>query len=144
MARLTVSTRRISGLAANFRAADARLQRDARRLVAKYRDEQFELTQDLCPVGTETYRRGEHEHKPGFLRSKLRKQTSEDGLVYEIGWREEDFTEVGEPPYFLYTEFGTRFMAARPCVFPARDRTVPKFRQALGQALRASARRGTA
>jgi hypothetical protein len=138
---MTLGTRNRRALSANFQAMDARLQRDARKLVAKYRDKQFHLTRELCPVGTRAYTRGTHQHDPGFLRSMIRARTSDDGLAYEIGWREEDFIEKGEPPYFIFTEFGTRFMAARPCVFPARDKIAPEFKRDWSAAQRRAFRR---
>jgi HK97 gp10 family phage protein len=129
---MTVGTRGTSALAANFRAADARVQRSARALVAKYAERQFRLTRELAPVDT------------GFLRSHIRKRVSDDGLAYEVGVREEDFEGAGKPFYPVYLEFGTRFMAARPFIFPARDAVAPEFRRALSAELRKSIRRGTA
>jgi HK97 gp10 family phage protein len=127
--RMTVGTRNIRALAANFSAADARVQRSARQLVAKYAEKQFRLTRELAPVDT------------GFLRSHIRKRVSDDGLAYEVGVREEDFADAGKAFYAQFLEFGTRFMSARPFIFPARDAVVPEFRRALGTELSASVRR---
>lgn len=142
--RMTVGTRNRRALSARFRSTDARLQKEGRQLVVKYGEKQFKLTRELCPVGSRTYKLGEHEHKPGDLRRRIRLRYSDDGLSYEVGWREEDFIEVGEDPYFIFTEFGTRFMKAQPCVFPARDRTAPQFKREWRQKQRAAFRRQSA
>lgn len=138
---MTVSTGSLRGLVANLFSADARAQKAIRRTVNTYGEKQFRLTRELAPVGDRTYERNGHLHEPGFLKSMIRLRFSEDGLAYEVGWREKDFTEEGEPFYPLYTEFGTRFMAARPCVFPARDTIALEFKRALGNNVRAAIRR---
>lgn len=127
--RMTVGTRGLAGLAANFQAADARTQRRSREVVAKYAERQFRLTRELAPVDT------------GFLRSHIRKRISDDGLAYEVGVREDDFDDAGKPFYPVYLEFGTRFMAARPFIFPARDKVYPEFKRALRSELSAAIRR---
>lgn len=127
--RMTVGTRGLAALAANFQAADARVQRRSREIVAKYAEKQFRLTRELAPVDT------------GFLRSHIRKRVSDDGLAYEVGVREEDFADAGRPFYPIYLEFGTRFMSARPFVFPARDKVAPEFKRALRAELSAAIRR---
>src|SRR4051812_9841440 len=58
--RMTVSTRSLSGLAANLLSADARAQKAIRATVARYGDKQFRLSRELVPVDT------------GFLRSQIR------------------------------------------------------------------------
>lgn len=126
---MTVGTRGRSALAANFQAADTRAQRAVRGVVARYAERQFRLTRELAPVDT------------GFLRSHIRKRISDDGLAYEVGVREEDFEGAGKPFYPVYLEFGTRFMAARPFIFPARDAVAPEFRRALRAELSKAIRR---
>jgi HK97 gp10 family phage protein len=126
---MTVGTRNARALAANFAAADQRVQKSARQIVARYAEKQFRLTRELAPVDT------------GFLRAHIRKRISDDGLAYEVGVREDDFEGAGKPFYPLYLEFGTRFMAARPFVFPARDAIAPEFRRALRAELSKAIRR---
>ena len=133
--RMTVSTRNLRALAANFAAADVRLQKAARKTVKKYGTKQRNRTRELAPYDAS------HPAEDFHLRDNVSLRFSDDGLVYETGFREEDFTEAGLPFYAIFTEFGTRFMAARPCVFPARDEIYPQFRAALGADLRAAARR---
>jgi HK97 gp10 family phage protein len=133
--RMTVSTRSLSGLAANLLSADARAQKAIRATVARYGDKQWRLTRKLAPYD---------ESKPSeefHLRNQVRLRFSDDGLVYEVGFRSEDFRDAGEPEYFIFTEFGTRFMKARPCVFPARDTIKPEFKKALGRDIRAAMKR---
>lgn len=127
--RMTVGTRGLSALAANFQAADTRAQKRAREIVGKYAEKQFRLTRELAPVDT------------GFLRAHIRKRISENGLAYEVGVREEDFEGAGKAFYPVYLEFGTRFMAARPFIFPARDKVAPEFKRALRSELSAAIRR---
>ena len=130
--RMTVGTRGLSALAANFQARDARAQRRSREIVARYAEKQFRLTRELAPVDT------------GFLRAHIRKRVSDDGLAYEIGVREDDFADAGKPFYPLYLEFGTRFMSARPFIFPARETIAPQFRRAITAELSAAIRRRSA
>jgi HK97 gp10 family phage protein len=134
--RMTVSTRNLRALAANFQAADARIQKRARRTVKKFGKKQLERTEQLAPYDAS------HPEEDFHLRDNIRLRFSDDGLVYEVGFLEEDFRAEGLPFYALYTEFGTRFMAPRPCVFPARDESYPQFKAALGADLRGEARRG--
>lgn len=143
--RMSVGTRGLSALAANFHAADARAQRAAREVVVTYAEKQFRLTRSLAPVDT------------GFLRAHIRRRISDDGLAYEIGLRDEDFEDAGklsqitlpdgevvDVNYGLFVEFGTRFMKAQPFLFPARDKIKPEFKRALrGELSAAIRRRGT-
>jgi hypothetical protein len=65
----------------------------------------------------------------------IESRISPGGLSYEVGFSEATFAEFGQPPYFIYTEFGTTKMDAQPCVFPARDLEAPRFRRELAAAL---------
>lgn len=135
--RLTVSTRNTRATIANvFSRADARTQKEARTITKRFGERTQKRARALAPVSALPRTSGGHEHLPGFLRDHIVLRFSDDGLVYEVGWREAEFKEAGEPFYALYTEFGTRFMTARPCVFPARDEVFPEYEQALRSALR--------
>lgn len=127
--RMTVSTGNLRGLVANLFAADARAQKAVRSTVATYGNKQYRLSRELAPVDT------------GFLRASIRLRFSDDGLAYEVGVREKDYTDAGLPFYALYQEFGTRFMAAQPFIFPARDQIAPEFKRALGANVRGAIRR---
>lgn len=127
--RLTLTTRNASGIAANFYAADARAQRAVRKTVRTYGVKESERVRELCPVDT------------GFMRSQLRLEFSEQGLAYELGWREEDFANAGLVFYPVFQEFGTVNMPAQPSLFPARDEIRPQFRDALRRDLSAAIRR---
>lgn len=127
--RMTVSTGNIRGLVANLFAADARAQKAIRRTVRTYGEKQFRLTRELAPVDT------------GFLRAHIRLRVSEDGLAYEVGLRDKDFTDAGLVNYGIFQEFGTRFMKAQPFIFPARDTIAPEFKSALGANVRAAIKR---
>jgi HK97 gp10 family phage protein len=139
--RLTASVGNLAKVAATLLEADAVAQRRIRQTVATYNTKHWRLARDLCPVSKVERRVGDHEHKPGFLRSQIRQMISDNGLVGRVGWRDKDFRERGEPPYFRYTERGTRRMKARPCVTPARDAIKPEFVSALGANIRGGLRR---
>ena len=139
--RLTLATKPLSGLAAYLNGADEDVKRAARATVAKYTRKTWERARELAPVSDAPRKVGDHIHEPGFLRSKIRERFSDDGLVGQVGWLAEDFEAEDEPNYFRFTERGTRFMKARPCVTPARDETYPEFRAALGQDIRGGLQR---
>lgn len=146
--RMTVSTGNLRGLVANLYAADARAQKSMRTTVATYGEKQWRLTRKLAPY--------DETKPPGafHLRDHIRLRFSDDGLVYEVGLRDEDFRDAGELStitlqegervevnYGLFLEFGTRFMAAQPFIFPARDQIWPEFKRALGANVRGAIRR---
>jgi HK97 gp10 family phage protein len=139
--RMTASVGNLAKLAATLTQADVTSQRIIRQTTYAYGKRHLRLARKLCPVGKEAYRRGEHEHIPGFLRSQLKLFIEQDGLVSRVGWKDADFREKGEPPYFRFTERGTKKMKARPCVTPARDQIRPEFVRALGANTRGGLRR---
>lgn len=129
MARITLSTRNTKGVIANILSADKRAQRAVRRVVREAGLQEYEIAYALCPVDT------------GFMQDSLRLEFQPEGLGYELGWREEDFTGAGLPFYPVYVEFGTSKMAAQPSLFPARDAVRPVFERSLSRELRAAYRR---
>jgi len=98
----------------------------AKAVVQQSADRTFAMAQDLCPRDT------------GFMAEHMRKDVSESGLAYEVGFREEDFTAAGKDFYPVHQEFGTSKMAAQPCIFPAAAAERPRFKRALADALRPS------
>lgn len=130
--KLTLATRNAAGLAANFYAADRRVQRAVRRVVERAGVREFERARADAPVDT------------GFMRSQLRLAFSEHGYLYELGFDEADFTGAGKPFYPLYVIFGTTKMPARDFLFGARDALRPAFRADLAAELRAAVRRRSA
>jgi hypothetical protein len=133
--KLTLGTRNLKGVQANLRQYGERAQARARKVVTDVGQRQYERTYELCPVAT------------GHMRDHIQLLYTKDNLSYQIGWNEEDFvgqTNIHDPNiiirtfYPLYQEFGTRFHAAHPCLFPARDEFAPVFKRALAVALRPS------
>ena len=128
--RLTLSTRNISGIAARFRARDAKVQRNVRRVVKKTGEAAYSLAYADAPKRTT------------FMVNQLRLDFAKDRLSYELGFREQDFTKAGFAFYPVWVIFGTRFMAANDFLFPANREARREFRQELRAALTAGWARG--
>lgn len=129
--RFTLGTRNLAGVVGNFVAADRRAQKEILGAVKSAGFRTQALAKQLAPVDT------------GYLKKNLRLAFTADKYGYEVGWREEDFVgqrnargEVITAFYPIYTEFGTRFMAARPCLFPASEEARKTFTADLSAALR--------
>jgi hypothetical protein len=114
-----------AGLAANFHAADEITQKVIRELVLEYGELTKELTQLLCPVDT------------GFMQSSVRADYSNNGLTFDVGWRAEDFFDVGENFYPIYPEFGIG-QAPQPSLQPAWAETSVEFQAAVSRELSAA------
>jgi HK97 gp10 family phage protein len=127
--RMTMSTRNVKGVVANLFAADAEAQRAIRVTVDKYGHETHDLAVALCPFDT------------GFMQEHLHLRFTENGVGYEVGWEEQDFTDAGLPFYPVYQEFGTVKMAAQPSLFPANAYVRPRFTRALKANVRAAVTR---
>lgn len=128
--RLTLSTRNLSGIAARFRARDVAVQRNVRRVVRRTGEAAYSLAYADAPKRTT------------FMASQLRLRISDDGLRYDLGFREEDFTNAGFAFYPVFVIFGTRFQAANDFLFPANREARREFRPQLRAALRAGWVRG--
>lgn len=124
--KLNLSFRNMGAVVANFRAADAVLQTEVRVAVTDAGEFCRELAYFLSPVDT------------GFMREHLKTLYSDDGLVFETGWLEEDFLVAGLAFYPIYVEFGTRYMAAQPSLSPAYQDTKVDFKRRISAAVRAS------
>ena len=77
--RLSFGFRDVRGLVANFHQADVRAQREIRRAVKDAGDFFLDLGYFLAPVDS------------SWMRDHLRARYSDDGLVFEGGYRSEDF-----------------------------------------------------
>lgn len=119
--RMTMSTRNNRAVISNLRRYDQQVKDRARQVVQASADRVYDMAQSLCPVDT------------GFMRSHMRKEFTPAGLGYQVGFRERDFPAGFYP---LYQEFGTRFMPAQPCIFPAAEAERPRFTNELRQALK--------
>lgn len=135
--RLDLSFRGITGVVANFRSADKRLQREVRKAVKEAGAFCKDLAYFLSPVDTE------------HMRDHLQTVYSPDGLVFETGWDEKDFRVPGRPIfpadnhsfYPIYQEFGTKKMAAQPSLGPAYQDTKAMFSRDISAAVRRSLKR---
>lgn len=125
--RMTLSARNTQATIANFRAFDEGLQAEVRGIVTETGEFTKELAQFFAPVDT------------GFLRDHLDTLYGELGYSFETGWREEDFGAAGLPFYPIFTEFGTQYMPAQPCLFPAYAEAKPRFIRDITDAIRRSA-----
>lgn len=123
--RMTLSTRALSGLAGRFRVAEKSAHRAVRRVVKQTGEAAFSQAYADAPKDTT------------FMVSHLRLAFVRDGLAYELGFREEDFTAAGLAFYPVYVIFGTRYMPARDFLFPANRDAQREFRGELLAALRA-------
>ncbi|HYC50691.1 MAG TPA: hypothetical protein VEB19_06210 [Gemmatimonadaceae bacterium] len=129
--RLSFGFRDVRGLVANFHQADVRAQREIRRAVKDAGDFFLDLGYFLAPVDS------------SWMRDHLRARYSDDGLVFEGGYRSEDF--VGRTGYDgrEITEFypplvedGTRKMAAQPHVRPAFEEATDYLSRDVSRSLR--------
>lgn len=123
MAGVTLKTRNGAQVQGMLRRYGQQAVVRAKAVVEGSRDRMYATAQQLCPRDT------------GFMAHEMRSPISADGLSYEVGFHEEDFSAAGKPFYPIFTEFGTRFAAAQPCIFPAAAQERPRFRRALKEAL---------
>lgn len=124
MARMALSTRNLEGVKATLRQYGAGARERAQVVVQQSMERTYGTAQELCPVDT------------GFMKQAMRAELTPNGLGYQVGFEAGDFTGAGKDFYPVFTEFGTRFMPAQPCIFPAAEAERPRFREALREALR--------
>lgn len=129
--KVTLGTRNLQSLKANLRQYSAKARERAKQVVTTSGQRQYERTYELCPFDT------------GHMRDSIGLFYTPGGLSYQIGWEETDFVganniHTGEPIrsfYPLYQEFGTTRHPPHPCLFPARDEELPRFKRDLAKAL---------
>lgn len=122
--KLDLRVRDIRGIVANLHSRNERVQVDVRDAVQRFGVDVRELAKELAPVDT------------GFMREQIRDEYSPEGLVVQVGYREEDFTSRGLPFYAPYQEYGTVYMPAQPHIGPAYRAMLPHFREDLSVILR--------
>lgn len=127
--QFTMSTVNSRATVSNLRQYSDAAQRRARLVVAQSLERTVNLVAALCPYDAD-------ERDDFHMVDHIEVRITGDGLSYEVGFSEATFAKYGQPPYFIFTEFGTTRMAAQPCVFPARDAEAPRFRDELADALR--------
>lgn len=153
-ARLTLSTRNASGIAARFYAANSAVQRETRTLMRRAGEAEHGLVREEM-LALRIFR-------TGAMYDRLRLDMQRDGLAYEVGWRARDFRRRGVPSfdaigrarrrgpgrysveshsfYPLYVVFGTTRMPARDPLTPARMAVRPYVRRELARILSDAAR----
>lgn len=104
----------------------------ARAAVAKASGRVKAITQATVPIDT------------AFMHDHVEEVISEDGLSFEVGWRESAFAAAGHPFYPVFVEFGTVKMQARPSLGPAYAEVKPQFQSDVSTLVRqAIARRNS-
>lgn len=124
--RLELKTRNLRATIANIYAADASVQRRIRAAVQWAGEENLRVLRATVPIDS------------GFMHDTAKTEYSDGGLAYETGWDAQDFPDEFYPPF---VELGTRFMAARPSLYPAFREVEPKFQARLREEIRAAIRR---
>lgn len=128
--KLSMGFRDTRGIVANIRSKDARAQKEIRVAVKNAGEFFHALAYFLAPVDT------------SFMRDHLTTVFSDDGLVFEGGFKASDFAAAGLAFYPPFVEDGTTRQRAQPFLRPAFDETVQEFGRDLGAALRRSIARG--
>lgn len=131
--RLSFGFRDVKGIVANLHASDVRMQKETRRAVKDAGDFMHDLAFFLAPVDTE------------WMRDHIKTLFSDDGLVVEVGYRDEDFVgrkgydgRIIETNYGPLVEDGTRKMAAQPHLRPAFEEGVDFLSRDISAAIRRS------
>lgn len=122
--KMSLATRNTKGVIASLRQYGERAKERAKVVVEESADRVYQTARQNAPVDT------------GFMVEHLRREFTPAGLGYSVGFRAEDFAAAGKDFYPVFLEFGTRFMAARPFLFPAAALERPRFRRELVEALR--------
>jgi hypothetical protein len=129
MSRMTMSTVNRQAVKSNLRQYSDNARRRVQGVVVRSIERVNNHIAALCPY--------DFEQRDDFhMVEHITVRIAPGGLSYEAGFDAAEFAKYGQPPYFIYTEFGTTKMDAQPCVFPARDAEAPIFRRELAEALR--------
>jgi len=116
-----ITVRGLSGLAANFHAAQARVPAAVRKAVRASGEAQREETEAECPKDT------------GYMASKTRVEFSPRELTYECGYFAEDFPETFYPEFVI---LGTSRMAANDFLLRVHEASAQRRTKAVGDAVR--------
>lgn len=119
-----IDVRNVRGVVANLFAADKRVQRGVRELVADTAGRQYQRTADLTPKDT------------FFSVEHLRLDFTPDHLGYTVGWRAEDYEAAGLAFYAPYFVFGTSTSPAQDPLTPAQREADGYMRTRLGRIVR--------
>jgi hypothetical protein len=114
-AAITLTTRNAAGTIARVYSAYPPIRAAMQEVVEKWAAETIRIVQETCAKDT------------WFMHDHARYVLSKDRLAYEAGWFNEDFAAAGHRFYPIFVEFGTRFMAAQPSLFPANEMVRPRM-----------------
>jgi len=115
MAEITCDVQGVEEFQSAMQSFDAAMQREVYRYLHNWASDVKALAMQLVPVRT------------GHLRSTIYAKIHE--WVVEIG---------AEATYALFVEFGTRYMHARPYLYPAIQEHLPRLEQIICEAIDAA------
>lgn len=121
-----VGVRNATGVVANFHAAQREVPDAVRVVIRTAARAHRKLAQSLAPYRT------------GRLKRSITSRLSEQGLAYTVFPDPEVFRREGQPPYFIFQEFGTIKMAAQPYLLPSYRTMAPIVRRDTAAAVRRS------
>lgn len=121
---MELAVRDLSGLVANFYAAEAAVLEAFKQAARNAAELIQQVVQSICAVDT------------GFMREHVRAWFTQSGLGFEVGWDASDFLGAGLAFYPFFVEFGTRYMAAQPALMPAYDYVAPMYQQDVAELVR--------
>jgi HK97 gp10 family phage protein len=116
----------LTGLIANVRATQPRVQREILNEVRRY------------ATNTKVDAQLRARVKTGKMRDGIRDTYSEQGRVARVGWEAGEFTTAGQAFYPVFHEFGTSRMSAEPMIRPAHARHAPVLERNIGEIMRRS------
>lgn len=119
-----LGVRNSAALASNFFQVDRELTSALRGAVNRGSALLVEVVKALVPVDT------------GFMQRNVKRWRSPSGLVYEVGWKAEDFINAGHAFYPVFVEYGTRFMPAQPSLGPAAEYAMPIIQEEISDIFR--------
>lgn len=121
--RLTVSIRNAGGVAANFHARNALVQRNVRAAQRENAEREYRAAAEETPVDT------------GRMLRLLTIEVSPSGLVYAVGWLAVDFEAEGVTFYVPFVLYGTRFLVGNDFLTAVRDRSRAQNRETVKRAI---------
>lgn len=116
--------RNATGVIANLHAAHPKVAGAVRQVVKTSARAHRNLAKSLAPFDT------------GRLKRSIVSQLSEQGLSYLVFPDPEVFRKEGQPPYFIFQEFGTIKMTAQPYLLPSHRTMAPIVRRDVAAAIR--------
>jgi HK97 gp10 family phage protein len=127
--RLDLSQKNVAGVIARIYSAYPEITAAVRKTTRDAGEFCKELTAAFAPKRT------------GRMARLVKTVYSAEGFDFETGWFAEDFLDEGEAFYPPYQEFGTRFIAAQPSLYPAYKETQEYYLEQLRADIRSATSR---